>query len=112
MAITWTDVTNIAPELSTIAAATQTAILATVAAQVPSSQWGDAQNDGQAWLAAHIATLTKRRGDGPLASRGVGPLSQSYQSMLSFGMLGATGYGLEYRRQLMLLPTVRGGLVP
>jgi hypothetical protein len=111
MAITWQDVVDIAPELSTIATGTQTKILAMVGRQVANvDNWGELIDDASAYLAAHLATLTQKLGNGPTASEGVGPLNRSYVSLLQFGMLGQTSYGIEYLRLARMTPAVLGSV--
>lgn len=111
MSIAWSDVVNIAPELSTTPVGTQTAILGIVSRQVANADvWGDLQDNASAYLAAHLATLTRRLGNGPTASEGVGPLNRSYQSLLQFGLLGQTAYGAEYLRLARLTTAVLGSV--
>lgn len=111
MAITWAEVVDIAPELSTITLQTQGSILGIVSRQVANADvWGDLQDDASRYLAAHLATLTRRLGNGPTASEGVGPLNRSYQSLLQFGMLGQTSYGIEYLRLARLTSAVLGSV--
>lgn len=110
MAITWTDVVNIAPELSTVATDTQTAILADVALQMPAEVWGTMLDTGSKYLAAHLATVTSRRGGGgagPLTSETVGQVSRSYAAPLKATSIMSTPYGVEYDRLLMNLPAAR-----
>lgn len=100
MAITSADVLLIAPELSTISAGQWTAILNDVALQVSSAYWGTRFDLGSKYLAAHLATLTKRAGAaGQVASMAVGGVSVSYtsDSMTGDG-LKTTSYGQEYDR--------------
>lgn len=103
-------VVDLAPELSTgTAAGTQNQILIAVDLQVPTDgDWGDLRDQGACYLAAHLATLAKSRGRGPLASQTVGPLSRSYGGLLQFGELGLTSYGVEYQRLMRLLASVLG----
>lgn len=103
-------VTDFAPELATgIAAATQGAILLSVDYEVPTDGvWGDLRDAGARYLAAHLATLSKSRGRGPLASQTVGPLSRAYGGMLQFGELGLTSYGVEYQRLLRTTEAIFG----
>jgi len=110
--ITWQDVLNVAPELSVTPAPMQTAVLAMVADQVPEVRWHARQATGQAYLAAHLATLTGRRGNGPVSSQSAGGLSQSYVALMEFGAIGLTSYGVEFARLLNMLPEVRMGYVP
>ena len=107
--ITWGDVEAIAPELSSVANATQSAILAIVGRQVAAEQWGDLVDDGQKYLAAHIGTLSRRSGAGPVTGEQLGQMSRQYAStFLLKSLLGQTSYGLEYLRMIRLLPTSIG----
>ena len=68
MAIVWSNVTDIAPELAgaAVSAATQTAVLADVNDQIVAAQFPSvARADiARAYLAAHLATLSIRNGVG------------------------------------------------
>lgn len=103
-------VTDFAAELATgVAAATQSAILISVDLEVPTDGvWGDLRDIAARYLAAHLATLGKSRGRGPLTSQTVGPLSRAYGGMLQFGELGLTSYGLEYLRLLNTTTAILG----
>ncbi len=109
MAIAWADVVYIAPELSTVATATQNAILADVALQLSSDAWGVLLDLGSKYLAAHLATVSKRKGQGAtVTAETVGAVSRQYAApAVAVGALGSTGYGLEYERLLMNLPAAR-----
>ena len=102
-AIVWTDVTDLAPELSTIPLGGQTAILALVNDYLDPDTWGgeDAPklHSGRCYLAAHLATLGKRKGkSGSVSSEAAGGLSRSYAmpAMLSTSTLQLTSYGAMY----------------
>jgi hypothetical protein len=97
-AITWTDVTNVAPELSTIASTVQTALLLLVNDYLDPDTWGgeDSQKllSGRAYLAAHLATLGKRKGvNGQLTAEAGGGLSRSYGMLTNPTMYSMTTYG-------------------
>lgn len=109
--ITWDDVEAIAPELASVAEAAQTIVLAAVGKQVGSGQWGDLQKEGQLALAAHMGTLVARSAGavGPVVSRTVGPVSTTYSVIAgAVGSLGSTGWGQEYMRLILILPSCRG----
>lgn len=115
MSITWADVVELAPDLSTTTVAAQNLILAHVALQVGPTQWGTYEAMGQLYLAAHLGTLQARGGSaavGPVTSETVGPVSRSYGSTATAaaGLLNSTPYGSEYARLRALLPT-RFGMV-
>jgi hypothetical protein len=101
-------VTDVAPELFTTPAAQEGALLDMVDREVDECGWGDRADDGRRYLAAHLATLGKRKGLGPLTAESLGQASRSYASMLQFGALGLTTYGVEYQRRARLLPSVLG----
>jgi len=109
--IIWANVVAIAPELATTSSATQTAILGAVGRQVGPKRWGARQPDGQAYLAAHLATLARLRGSGMVTQEAVDRLSRSYflPNWLK-SSLGLTAYGMEYKRLIRLLPTVLGAV--
>lgn len=113
MAIAWSDVVDIAPEMSTLTTAQQNAVLGVVnRLLVDTTLWGDRIDDGKKFLAAHIATIgIKRGGKGEIASETLGPASRSYATLRDInGTLGQSGYGAMY---LELVRSVTlGGLVP
>jgi hypothetical protein len=109
---TWQDVVNVAPELSTVPEPSQTAFLAMAALEVPAYQWGKRILDGQRYLAAHLATISRKRGEGPTTDKSVGQISQGFADMMANGPLGTTIYGVEYERLVRILPNVAMGFVP
>jgi len=109
MAITWADVEAVAPELSAVALATQTAILAQVNSELSTSVWGTKIEIGRAWLAAHLGTLAGiEEGGGAVQSETVGAVSRTYA--VSSGDYSSTAYGNEFQRLLMQLPAARFGI--
>lgn len=107
MAITWSNVTDIAPELSTVALATQTAILAQANTELSVAVWGTRIEIGRAWFAAHLATISGRRGTGgQVTSETVGSVSRSFAAGGSGGY-SSSGYGQEFERLLLTLPAAR-----
>lgn len=102
--ITWATVTAIAPRLSTVPLASQTAILGQVDRRVAAPEWGALYADAKAYLAAHLGALYQRGaagGVGPVSSMTVGPTSVHFATPA----LGATGdsllstsWGQEYLR--------------
>lgn len=106
--IVWQNVVDIAPELATVTSGTQTAVLAQVSLQMNPDVWGSKLDTGAAWLAAHIATVTLRRGvGGPVQSQTAGNVSRSFASVPSSSSLSSTSYGQEYERLVMQLPLAR-----
>ncbi len=102
MAIIWDNVVAIAPELSATPLQAQTDILADVAISVSAETMGDRFDMACKWLAAHMATMTMRRGViGAQTGETVGPLSQNWAppSGSAIGYM-STSYGQEYVRIL------------
>ena len=102
-AIVWTDVTDLAPELSSTPLGAQTAILALVNGFLDVATWGGETSDklhsGRCYLAAHLATLGRRKGkSGTVSAEAAGGLSRSYAmpAMLSTSTLQLTSYGALY----------------
>lgn len=110
-ACTWDDVVTIAKELASVPDTSQTEFLRMVAYQVPVAQWGGKQKVGQMYLAAHLATVSRRRGDGPTTQRSEGQISASYADMMQAGPLGTTSYGVEFERLIRILPRIAFGFV-
>lgn len=111
MAVTWSQVVEIASELSTVPTATQNALLAIVDRQIDDDVWSDLANDGRVYLAAHLATLYASGGSaaGPITSETLGPMARSYgQTAGVEGPLTSTKYGQFYVYLLSLLPTSLG----
>lgn len=113
MAVTWSDVSKIAPELSTVAAATQNAILADVVTQLESLQWGTTARYELAskYLCAHLATIAVRGGSGPsglVTAERLGQMSRQYSMPAKSkdgSIYDATPYGREFfrlRRQFVV----------
>lgn len=102
-----------ATELSTVATATQNAVLTTVGLQVSEDAWDTLYDIGCAYLAAHLGSVGRRRGAaGSVMSESVGSVSRSYANSVAQGsaQLGSTSYGVEYERLIGLLPGVRFAL--
>ena len=94
---------GVASELATLGAEQQRSILDTVDRQVADPEvWGSYLDDGARYLAAHLGTLSKLKGKGPVTAEAVGNISRSYANMLQLGVLGTTPYGLEYGRLVRL----------
>lgn len=110
MAITWQDVVNIAPALSTLEPAAQSQILGYVDLHIDDTIWLSRADEGRAYLAAHLGTLNKMQGRGPITGEHLGPAGVSFASMLQFGALGLTSYGLQYDYLIHLLPTALGAV--
>lgn len=101
MAVSWTDVVAIAPELSTVPTASQTKFLDIATRQVDTDAWGDFADDGITYLAAHLASI--RSNSGLVTSETLGPMSRGYANPPGImGSLALSTYGAEYVRLLRL----------
>ncbi len=96
-------VIDVAAELATLTAGQQRSILDMVDRQVADPEiWGSYLDDGARYLAAHLGAVSKLKGKGPVTAEAVGSVSRSYASLLQFGPLGTTAYGVEYERLVRL----------
>lgn len=107
--ITFADVTNLAPELSTIAVAVQDEYLAFATAIVNRDRFGVLADRATALMCAHLLTVQKRAsmgGSGGVSSVAVGSVSVAFQGVDSSSpsFLKQTGYG----SMLLLLARSRG----
>lgn len=113
--ITWQMVVNIAPAMANVPAPAQTEILSFVAGEVHYDVWGEQFVPGSVYLAAHLGTLAGpglwAGGAGPVTSRSAGGIAQSYASMLQFGQLGLSAFGVEFSRRQRLLIANFAGIV-
>ncbi len=117
--ITWSDVTDHAPELSTVSANAQTDILAYVNDALDVAAFGgeDAAKTklARVYMAAHMATVSENAagGGGEVVSRAQGDMSISYAASSagsSADGYSATGYGRQYLT-LVKSTYLRGGLL-
>ena len=109
--ITWTDVTDIAPEHTAVPVSMQTAILLYVNTVFNENVWGDKCTMGAALCAAHMATTFYVRGSsgagGPLIQEMVGQMQKQYANATPADtdpLLDTTNYGKMYRMVLNSLP--------
>lgn len=110
LAINWSNVVDIAPELSTIPVNSQNAILAQVNTELSTTVWGTRIEIGRAWLAAHLATVSNGGGaGGSVLSEKVGDVSRTYSDGGSGGY-SSSDYGQEFERIMMQLPAARFSL--
>lgn len=110
ISITWADVEAIAPELATVATATKNAILADLPLQMNETVWAEKLNLGAKYLAAHLATISARRGaGGAIQSQSVGQVSRTFAASMASGqaLFGSTSYGVIYEGLLMSLAAAR-----
>ncbi|HLZ09675.1 MAG TPA: DUF4054 domain-containing protein [Chloroflexota bacterium] len=105
--IAWSDVVVVAPELSTVPNGSQTVFIADAYAQMNTAIWGAYLDRGAKYLAAHLATMSNRRGQAGAASeKHVGKIGQS--NAVNKGPLNSSAYGEEYLRIIDTLPGARG----
>jgi hypothetical protein len=117
-AITWDMVTAFAPELATFASGAQDVLLAYVNdalnVNLLDGEDGSKTKLARIYLAAHVATMSKRGGGaaGPVVSSSAGGLSRSFAVIATGGnsSYGATTYGSLYL-DLMATTTSRLGFV-
>lgn len=108
MALAWSDVVVMAPELSDVPSGAQTEILAMVGREVAVSKWPTQAlaDEAALWLARHHGTFARpsRNGAGGLTqSATVGNVSKTVKlSQNSVVALEATSYGLNYLRMVRL----------
>lgn len=101
--ITWTHVTDHTPDLSTVAAAVQTDILAYVNAELKVSELdgetGPKTKLARVYLASHFATagINAASADGPITAEKLGDESRSYGTFdMGGSALATTGFGMQY----------------
>lgn len=110
--IAWSDVVNLASELSTFPAPAQATIISQAYLRMDASAWGPLLDTGAAWLAAHLATIANRKGK-PGAPTGyrVGSVSSSWALVpVQQSRLDTTSYGQEFRRMIDENPLFRAGV--
>lgn len=105
--ITWAAVVLVAPELGTVPVERQDALLADVAAQLDADALGARYDLASKYLAAHLATVSLRGGNGPagpVVSQSAGDLSRTFaQPQGGTGTsLDSTNYGREFQRLVSL----------
>lgn len=111
-AITWTNVTDHAPELSTVAAAVQTDLIGLVE-QLNADEFGGEDDYryklARIYLAAHLGTISLSGGNiatGGVQSERVGDVSRTYSTttLIDPDALDSTSYGREYKAMLRRSP--------
>lgn len=104
LVITWENVLDLAPELSSLSKAQQLLVLEEVIREVKVAKWGDQATAliGGRYLAAHKGTIAKNRsgGQGTLQSVSIGSVSKTYAQSMAQGVsvLESTTYGKEFVR--------------
>ncbi len=106
-AIIWTDVTALAPELTSVSSGAQTDLLAYVNTALKVSVFDDETGPmtrlARIYLAAHYATISQQGGAGaagPVTGESAGGLSRQYASFSPMGsdpLFDVTPYGKAFR---------------
>ena len=113
-AIDWDDVEALAPDVSGVAVAGQTAILAYVNDDetFKDVDWRGEDSSmlhlGRCYMAAHLGTLYTQGSAGPVTSRKVGGISESFSAVSTGSSLSSTGYGQMFS---LLARSASGGPV-
>lgn len=101
---------DIAPEMSDVDSALRLRLIDIASLQVKFGS-SSIKELATAYLAAHVYTLSKRRGaGGSVSSESEGDLSRSYSNNSMVGSLGQTTYGQEFtrlQRMFMFNPRTR-----
>lgn len=118
-AITWSDVTAHASDLTAVSAGAQTDALAYVNEMVDPDKLGGETSSryhlARIYLAAHFGTVSLKNGTppaGPVTSESVGDISRSYGISAGAGEdIASTGWGREYLALVRRAAAARGPLV-
>lgn len=107
--INWTLVADIAPELAAVPVAQQTLILEDCYRTLSAGVCGDRLDSMACYLAAHQATINKRRGlAGAVTGQTVGQVSRTYATaQAAYLDLQATSYGQTLERLIRTNPASR-----
>lgn len=116
--VTWTNVTDQAPELARVSNGAQTAILKYVNTTIKVANFGSEASPklfmARVMLAAHMGTISRRRGQpGARTAQSSGGVSESFTGVALTGLAAlyaTTAYGIEYVR-LVGTSAARAGLV-
>jgi len=111
MAITSTDVINVAPELSSVATSRIDDFIAFAKPYINFPLWDDKADFAHSLFTAHLLTLSNNTGSATtnVKSEKVGDLSRSFEGPKSDELLSSTSYGsmfLSLRRSLLISPIV------
>lgn len=110
MPISAADVVLIAPDLATFNRASLDEIIVDVYNQLSTDAWGTRRDLGAKYLAAHVATIVRRGGEGaggPVVEERVGEVARRYITQIDHPLLDSTPYGKEYRRLMRGLVNTR-----
>jgi hypothetical protein len=107
--ITSDTVILIAPELANISAGAWAIYIAQVYDELNPTVWGSYLDEGATWFAAHLATVSRRKGvPGQITSLKVGNVSESARVPDALAhAFSTTSYGIEFMRLLMNRPAAR-----
>lgn len=112
-AIVWSDVTALAPELTSTSATTQSDILNHVNAAIDVDRFdgedGPTTRLARIYLAAHYATLAALGAGGPLAVEREGGIERSYAAPSQRSELLTTSYGRGFWQ--LIRPVAHGPIV-
>lgn len=110
MAVTASLVTDLAPELLTESPDRINRFIGLASLSVNSTIWGSKADLGTGLLAAHMMTMSNRKGRSGVTSEKVGDLARSYAPTdTDDGALGQTSYGQEFlrlRKSLLITPII------
>jgi len=100
MTIEWNDVIDIAPELSTVSTASQTALITDAYVLLNVGTCGERLDMCAKYLCAHQATLNARRGQGgTITGQSVGQVSRQFSANPTVYLdLESTSYGRTLQR--------------
>lgn len=103
-------VKDLAPELSTESPDRINRFIGFASLSVNTSVWGSKSDLGTGYLAAHMMTMSNRKGRSGVTMEKVGDLARSYAPTdTDDGALGQTSYGQEFlrlRKSLLITPII------
>ncbi|MBA3841183.1 MAG: DUF4054 domain-containing protein [Actinobacteria bacterium] len=110
-AVSWSDVIAAAPELATVALASQSDILGVANVRLAVGLFGGEADPmlrlARILYAAHLAAMIRLGVSGPLIGESVGGMSRTYAApFMGRGQLGMTSYGMAL---LALMPPATRG---
>lgn len=107
-AILWDDVVDLQANLSTVSAGAQAKILDYVNNGLSPAAFGGEDSPGyvlaRVYLAAHLAELERRKGEGDVSSETISATSISFDYGTSGDMLSQTSWGSQYAEMLAASP--------
>ncbi len=106
MAVSYTDVQQLATEFATLSQGRIDPFLARARTRVNEAFWGSLYDDGVLYLASHLLAEAERaKGQaGPVSSMAAGPLSVSFMARADVpSEYGSTRWGVEFWRLMRTL---------